>query len=169
MSSITQFSIEPGIKYAKTQYKEVQNLANAQYSKVGSHLDKNPNLYTKALIINHLFRASTVFAVMKALPFSLPISFGVMLAPSLLYRASIERFCVFRFTLPALAGGTALWAAHAAAISLVAGTAFTSLAAFLTAGLGISSLAAYLVFVYKTSHNDIEDHIKTSNRKLCCH
>jgi len=169
MISMPQVSVEPAVKLAEAQYNEVRNFAGKQYDKVGKHLDSNPALYEKTLVINHIFRATTVFAFMKTLPFSLPVSFGVMLAPSLLYRASIERFCVFRFTLPALAGGTALWAAHAAAISLVAGTAFSSLAAFLSAGLGIASLAGYLVFVYKTSHEDIENYMKTSNRKLCCH
>ena len=88
--------------------------------------------------------------------------------PSLLYRASIERFCIFRFTLPSLAGGSALWMSRAAVISLLAGTAFSSLGAILKMTLGVFSLAAYLGFIYKTSNADIENYMQNINKKQCC-
>ena len=106
---------------------------------VGNWLDQNPTVYKVALIVNHVVRALMNFAMMVWMPMPLLGSAGLMLIPSLLYRASVERFCVFRFTLPSWAGGVAM------SIAMI------------SVSLGGVLLAGYIVMVMYISHNDVEE------------
>lgn len=106
--------------------------------------------------------------MMQSLPFSPAVSCAVSLAPSLLYRASIERFCIFRFALPSFAGGVALWAGRAAIVSILAKTAFASAGSLFTASLGLVTLAGYTVFVCRQASADIDQYMKRFGKVSCC-
>ena len=66
---------------------------DAKCNDVGGFLDTHPICYKTAIAVNHLFKAITMFAVMAWSPLSAPATGVIMLASSLLYRASVERFC----------------------------------------------------------------------------
>ena len=140
-----------------------------QCDKVGKFLDKHPLLYKITLVISHIFRAVMMFALMHLIPLSPLLTCGLMLIPTLLYRSAIERFCAFRFSLPSLAGGLAIWAARATLVSIIAGVAFSSLAATCWTILGPLSLAGYLAFICYISHKDVEKRLEDlSKEKPCC-
>jgi len=128
---------------------------------VGAFLDHHPGLYKTVLIASHLFRAGGVFALMKSLPMSMPISWGVMVGGSLLYRASIERFCQFRFALPSLVGGSVLWAVHRLSLSSFAKSPFWM-------GMGGFGLVGYLVYIVSLSCADLERYQGSLSKKTCC-
>ena len=149
---------------------QTEQAFSQQCNKVGSFLDKNPTCYKVVLAVSHLFRASSMFGIMSTLPMSPPLAFATMLAPSLLYRSSIERFCIFRFTLPSLAGGTCMWAARAGIASFLAKTALASMSSFALASVGILSFAAYLGYICAVSHSDVERYMQTlpKGKGACC-
>ncbi len=91
----------------------------------GSFLDHNPNLYKTALLVSHISRA-----IMMYTAFSLsPIFACTILVPiSLLYRVSVERFCCFRFTMPSLFGGIALYLVEKSMLGYIPLTAYSILA-----------------------------------------
>ncbi len=133
-------------------------------SRVAHFLDKSPTTYKVSLISSHIFRAASMYAMMETFP--MPISLGLMAASSLLYRASIERFCIFRFTLPSLAGGAAMWAVKSTAIALLAGKVMASSGMVLLAGVSVACLAAYFIHICRLAHNDIEKYMQ--KQKGCC-
>lgn len=135
---------------------------------VAKFLDKHPTSYKVVLVASHLFRSGSMFSMMGSLPLSSPAAFGVLIAPSLLYRSAIERFCNFRFTLPSLAGAAAFCGGKAAMISFATKAAFTSISSLGAAILGAASLAAYLAFICHLSHSDVERHMQTVQKRQCC-
>lgn len=141
---------------------EIQSSFNRAMDQVGVFLDEHPTTYKAALVACHLFRTYPMYGMMLYSPVATGTLF---LASSLLYRAAVERFCIFRFTLPAMAGGVSLWIAKATVTSLLAKGTFYSLGTFLTGSLGVLPLIAYTVFICKISHNDIENLLK---EKSCC-
>jgi hypothetical protein len=124
-------------------------------------LDHHPEVYKVVLVASHLFRASSMFALMKSLTMSDPLSVGIMVGASLLYRASIERFCQFRFTLPSLIGGGVMWAAHRIALPSFAGSAIRM-------GMGGMGLVGYFVYIVSLSCADIERYQRGRFQKTCC-
>jgi len=110
---------------------------------LGNWMDEHPTVYKVVLVVSHLFRAAMILAMIDWMQLPIFMSAGLMLIPSLLYRASVERFCVFRFTLPSWAGGIALWIARGAI-----GTVY--------APLGAALLVGYGVMILYISHTDIE-------------
>lgn len=134
---------------------------------VGAFLDTKPTLYKVAIFATHLFRSLAVLGMIAACPFSPQVSIALLIGSSLLYRAAVERFCTFRFTLPSLVGGSALWMTRQAVIALSAGSAFTSIGALFAIGFGACSLAGYLVFVARLSHFDVERRM-SNVQKNCC-
>jgi hypothetical protein len=69
-------------------------------------LDRYPNVYKTTLVASHFFRAVMMSCMISASPL---IGIGLAIPLSLVYRFSVERFCIFRFTLPSLIGGLALF------------------------------------------------------------
>ena len=113
-------------------------------NRAATFLDHHPILYKTALIISHIFRGAMVFAMIYISPL---IGLATMIPLSLIYRISIERFCIFRFTLPSLFGGISLYLSH-------------------LTPLGFIPLTAYSIMICKTSNDDINNHLK--GRKSCC-
>ncbi len=117
--------------------------------KGGEWLKANPTVYKVVLIVSHLFRAMMVLVMIDAIPFSMPIATGLILVPSLIYRIAVERFCIFRFTLPSWVGGVSMWMARS------------------YPPLGVVTLAGYLVTIIYISHQDVEELLRLGGRK--CH
>ena len=151
--------------------KKAEQLYNQNLDKAGDFLDKHPTLYKIVLVSSHLFRSLPMYAMMVISPLP-PLATGaLMLAPTLLYQAGIERFCCFRFASPSLLGGMALWSAQASAVSLFAGQAFATWSASLTTIGGFIPLTAYLAYIVFLSHRDIEkrmDQLGCNKKKSCC-
>lgn len=137
--------------------------------KIAEFLDQNPLLYKITLIACHIFRALTMGAFMAYSLLGSLATCSLTLFSSVLYRAGVERFCAFRFMMPSVLGAAAFWAAKAAAVSFVAGAAFSTLGTTLGFGLGVASLAGYLTFVCFISHSDVENHLQKLNlAPQCC-
>lgn len=133
-------------------YNNVANGIQNAYDAVGTFLDKHPTLYKVVLVACHFFRAAAMFGAMMWMPIPMPITAGIMVAGSLLYRAAVERFCCFRFTIPSLVGAGAAWVAQLAIINLVSNTALIP--------LGFIPLLGYTAWVIYLSHRDIENRMK---------
>ncbi len=142
---------------------QMQSSFNKTMDRMGVFLDEHPTIYKAALVACHLFRTYPMYGMMLYSPVATGTLF---LTSSLLYRAAVERFCIFRFTLPSMAGGVSLWIAKATVTSLLAQGSFYSLGTFLTGSLGFLPLVAYTIFICKTSHDDIENLLKKKN--CCC-
>ena len=67
--------------------------------RVGNWLKNNPPIHKVAIVIDHLMRASSMYGLMKSLPFSPPANYIVGAASSLFYRTTAEGPCAFRFSL----------------------------------------------------------------------
>jgi hypothetical protein len=156
----------PSIQTICNHFEENQKVFDGACDQFGSFLDQKPTIYKATIIAIHVFRAIAVFAMMEMGSFAPIVSLGILIPASLMYRAAVERFCTFRFTLPALVGGLAMWEAKQSLIALSAKSAFSYLS-LLGAGAGIASLAGYLLFVCTLSHFDVEKRM-LNLRHSCC-
>lgn len=129
------------------------------YDGTGKFLDKHPSLYKVVLVACHFFRAVSMFGFMMWMPTPLPVTIGVMVAGSLLYRAAVERFCCFRFTIPSLVGAGAAWLSHLTFVNSVSNAALTSLGITVNA-LASIPLLGYTAWIVYLSHKDIENRMK---------
>lgn len=154
-------------KKLQEHLSKAQNTFDKTCDQVGAYLDKNPTMYKIAIFATHIFRSIAVLGMIETNPFSPLVSLTMLVSSSLLYRAAVERFCTFRFTLPSLAGGTAMYITKQAAISLATKSAFTSIGAVFSIGFGLCSLAGYLIFVSYLSHNDVERRMQNMTKSCC--
>jgi hypothetical protein len=123
---------------------------NQQCNQAADFLDSHPQTYKTVLVASHFFRMGAMFAMMQAMPLPFLVTCTLVTLPSLLYRASIERFCNFRFTLPSLAGAIAMQAAKG------------------SLGASFLTLGAYTAFVCHLSNHDIDRYLQGMKRKTCC-
>lgn len=144
MQSITGFS------------ESVNQIVTKTFDHVSGFLDKHPVVYKVVLFACHLFRAVGMYGMMMVSPFSMPITCAIAITGSLLYRASVERFCCFRFALPSCVGAGALWLAKVPLIQLAAGAAFTSVSVAALSIAGTLPLIGYLGYVAYISHEEFE-------------
>lgn len=163
----SSFEKSPTIAKIRSHCEQVERSFDKSCNKVGSFLDHSPTVFKIAIVATHFFRAIAVFAMMELAPYSPLMSLAILVPSSLLYRAAVERFCRFRFTLPALVGGTALWVTKQAMITLVTKTALASVSTVFTAGIGMGVLAGYTVFVHYQSHADVEKRVRSLGKDCC--
>lgn len=116
-------------------------------------MKSHPTIYKIALIVNHLFRAVMVAALMLMLPFSPWMSMAICLAGAIFYRLTVETNCAYKFALPAFAGGSALLIAKEACIQAIAQGA---LAAFASVAFASISLCAYFAYIVLTVSYDVD-------------
>jgi hypothetical protein len=152
------------IESAVVSVSQIKDLFDEQCNDIGKFLDKNPDVYKAAIATNHLVKAIMVFATMTWSPLSAPVTGCAMLASSLLYRASIERFCSFRFTVMSLLGATAISMTVPALTAVAAGTAFTSIGAAFATGAELIPLGLYCTGVVILSGKDVD-----SKLSECCY
>jgi NAD/NADP transhydrogenase alpha subunit len=157
----------PSTKKLQGHLVQAQKTFDKACDQAGAYLDKNPTMYKIAIFATHIFRSIAVLGMIETNPFSPLVSLTMLVSSSLLYRAAVERFCTFRFTLPSLAGGAAMYVTKQAIVSLAAKSAFTSIGALFSIGFGLCSLAGYLIFVSSLSHFDVERRMQNM-AKSCC-
>jgi hypothetical protein len=87
--------------------------------KSSEFLHTHPRLYKLALLINHLFRAIAMTALMHFLPFSLMTNTLLCLTGSIFYRLTVENNCAYKFALPAFFGSLAFLAAKHTVLPLL--------------------------------------------------
>ena len=144
MQSITGFS------------ESVNHLVNKTCRSISGFLDKHPVVYKVVLVACHLFRAAGMYGMMMVSPFSLPITCALAIGGSLLYRASVERFCCFRFALPSCVGAGAYWLGKVPLIQVATGAAFTSISAAALSVAGALPLVGYLGYIVYIFHEEYE-------------
>ena len=143
---------------------------------ITKYLDDHPRLYKICVVAIHIFRASCMYALMELSSLPLLTTCGLMAGASVLYRAAIERYCAWKFAIPSMIGGMAIWAAKSALIAIVAHKVFLSLGATIGTALGILSLVSYIGWICYLSHKDIENHLAknkgpeegTTDCQPCC-
>ena len=143
---------------------QVKDLFDEQCNDIGKFLDRNPNMYKAAIATNHVVKAIMVFATMTWSPLSAPVTGCAMLASSLLYRASVERFCSFRFTVMSLLGAAAIGMTVPALTAVAAGTAFTSIEAAFSTFAELVPIGLYCTGVVILSGKDVD-----SKLSECCY
>ncbi len=117
---------------------------------LATKLDRYPNVYKVTLLASHFFRTFMTYCMISASPL---IGIGLAVPLSLVYRFSVERFCIFRFTLPSLIGGLALFILKSSAI------------------FGAPLLILYTLSVAHICNEDINTYIKNLHSKKpkpCC-
>jgi hypothetical protein len=156
-------------------YDKAKSYIDKAYDASGKFLDKNPVLYKIVLVACHFFRTAAMYGLMMWLPIPKPATAAGMIAGTLLYRAAVERFCIFRFAIPSMVGAGAAWLAHVAIVNFVSGAALTSVGMTVANSLALVPLAGYIGWVSYISHRDIEQRMKTlsGNKKKigeedCC-
>ncbi len=151
----------------QNHYMQTQKVFDEACNQVGDFLDNNSTLYKIAIFATHIFRSFAVLGMVAASPFSPLVSMALLVSTSLLYRAAVERFCRFRFTLPSLVGGTTMWVTKQAVTAVANKSAFTSIGALFSVGFGLCSFGGYLVFACCLSHLDVEKRLQNL-QKPCC-
>jgi hypothetical protein len=124
--------------------------------KISHFLDRHPVLYKVMLVASHLFRAAGMYGLMMISPLPLAVNCAGMLAGSVLYRASVERFCCFHFALPSCAGAAAIWILRVPAIQLISGAAFSSPGMAAASVVGALPLLGYVGYIIYLSHTEYE-------------
>lgn len=143
------------IESIQSGFRKIEAEFENGYRQTARFLDKHPTLYKAALVACHFFRAAGMYGMMLASPFPLPLTLAAMTGGTLLYRASVERFCCFRFALPSLVGAPALWLSTAGLSNVVSGAAFRSLGMLFSSSLLMMPLIAYTGWVVWISNHDI--------------
>lgn len=132
------------------------NILKKPTDRIAEYFAEHPKVFKVALIVNHIFRAAAMVALMMILPFSLPVNILVCAAGSLFYRLTVESNCAFKFALPALAGAAAFMIAKTALASIISGVAFATLGAFAIAFVALIPLAVYVAYVILTVSYDVD-------------
>lgn len=130
--------------------ENIKNTAQKQkdylFNEIGNWLDAHPTINKIVVIVNHFFRAAAMYGFMAILPFSTVVNCSIGVVSSLFYRVTIERFCHFRFAIPACIGALAIQILNVQPI------------------VGIASLALYVTHVVWISNQAVNDLQKPS----CC-
>ncbi len=144
----------------KTTQSEV-NFIQKMYNNVGDFLDKHPTVYKVVLIGCHFFRTLTMFGAMVYMPLPMVATAAIMVGGSLIYRAAVERFCCFRFTMESLMGAGAAWLAMIGTINFISGAALASVGLIIANSIALLPVLGYTAWVIYLSHTDIENKMKT--------
>ncbi|MBS0626569.1 MAG: hypothetical protein JSS32_11015 [Verrucomicrobia bacterium] len=136
------------------------NILKGATEKINAYLLKHPTLYKIVLIVNHLFRALAMFALMVVVPISPFITMGICFAGSLFYRFTVENNCAYKFALPAFFGGCAAMLAKMSVVSIAAGAALASAGVWFLAAAAVVSIAAYVVYIALTVSYDVDQKVR---------
>ncbi|MEM1283455.1 MAG: hypothetical protein AAGG81_07865 [Chlamydiota bacterium] len=143
---------------ATKQTKE--NYLEIIYNHIGNYLDKHPTVYKVGLVGCHFFRTLTMFAAMVYLPLPMAVTSAIMVGGSFLYRAAVERFCCFRFTIESLIGAGSLWCVMIGTVNFVSGAALASVGMIFANSIALLPIVGYTVWVIYASNRDIEERMK---------
>lgn len=135
------------------------NVLTGPTEQINDYLHDHPDLFKTALIINHLFRATSMTALMFFLPLPVVLSGGICLVGSLFYRLTVENNCAYKFALPAFGGSAAFLIGQESLAQLISGVAFASLETFAAALTSLLPLAAYMAYVVLTVSYDVDQRV----------
>ena len=135
---------------------EKYNVLEGPTRQVDTHLKNHPNLYKATLLANHVFRAASMTAFHKVLPYSTPVNTSLCFGGSLFYRLSVETNCAYKFALPAFAGSIALPAGKEALTNLLTGVAFASRSKFVSTLVSLIPVTAYVTYITLTVSYDVD-------------
>ncbi|MCB1106715.1 MAG: hypothetical protein KDK76_01300 [Chlamydiia bacterium] len=85
---------------------------------------EHPQLYKGVLVVNHLFRAVSLWAFLKYGKQSMTMKLTTCFLGSLGYRLTVESNCSYKFALPAFGGAVALLLAQRSYFGLIPLTAY---------------------------------------------
>lgn len=140
----------------QSMIQSVENFAKNSLRTVTKFLDKNPAIYKVVLIACHFFRACGMYGFMMVSPFSLPATCILGVGGSLLYRASVERYCCYRFAIPSCLGAGAYWISKASIIQIMTKAAFKSLEKLAWNAVCALPFIGYVGYVIYLSHTEFE-------------
>lgn len=123
---------------------------------LNKYLTENRDLYKAALIVNHVFRAASMVALMYFLPIPALINGSICLIGSVFYRLTVEVNCAYKFALPAFGGAVAFLMGQEALIHLISRAAFASLSAFGAACIALLPLCFYATYIVLTVSYDVD-------------
>lgn len=123
---------------------------------VRDFLNNHRTFYKVVLVVNHIFRAVMMTALMLALPYSIPVKAAFSFSASLLYRLTVENNCAYKFALPAFAGSLALPIAKTALPKVINSVAFTSMKMFARTFSSFLPLIAYITYIVLTVSYDVD-------------
>lgn len=133
---------------------DTHNVLKQPTQQINSYFRKNRDLYKVALLANHLFRTTSMAALMHLFPS--PVSFGFCFAGSLFYRLTVETNCAFKFALPTFGAACALLLGQEALTNGVSGVAFTSLRTLGNCCSSLLPLAASISYIVLTVSYDAD-------------
>ncbi len=123
----------------------------------------HPDFYKGVLVINHLFRAVSIWAFLKYCQSPMKIKLAICFGGSLIYRLTVESNCAYKFALPAFFGGAALLTASRSAAKIMNRSALRTFKSLGHASLNMVPIAGYLVYITLTASYDVD------NPKNRCH
>ena len=99
------------MSYATSFHNQIAkyNLLETPTNQLEHYFKKHPEQYKGVLIVNHLFRAISMWAFLKYNRNPMQTKLFVCFAGSLVYRMTVEVNCAYKFALPALGGGCSLY------------------------------------------------------------
>ncbi len=140
-------------------YIDKYNILHKPTEIIRDFLNNHRTFYKLVLVVNHIFRAAMMTALMLGLPYAIPVKAAVSFTFSLLYRLTVENNCAYKFALPAFAGSMAIPIAKTGLAKLINGLAFASINMF-ASNLGLLlPLTAYITYIVLTVSYDVDTRI----------
>ena len=142
------------MSYATSFHQQIAqyNLLKRPTRQVEQQFKKHPEQYKGVLIVNHLFRAISMWAFLKYNRNPMWTKLLACFAGSLAYRITVEVNCAYKFALPAFGGAVAFMMGT----KVINKTAFHSLKAFGNAFLSLTPMTGYFAYITLTTSYDVD-------------
>ncbi|MCB1109812.1 MAG: hypothetical protein KDK64_02435 [Chlamydiia bacterium] len=118
---------------------------------------ENPFLFKGVVVMNHLFRALSMWAFLKFHKASMNTKVAFCFAGSLGYRLTIETKCAYKFALPSFAGAVAFLVGKESLPRVINGAAFKSIKSLGNATLNLAPLTGYMIYIILTTSYDVDN------------
>lgn len=132
------------------------NLLEKPTKLLGQYFKKHPEQYKGVLIMNHLFRATSMWAFLKYNRNPMGTKLLGCFAGSLAYRITVEVNCAYKFALPAFGGAVAFMMGSQSLAKVVNRSAFHSFKAFGNAFLSLTPMTGYFTYITLTTSYDVD-------------
>ena len=117
---------------------------------------ENPFLFKGVIVMNHLFRAFSMWAFLKVHKASMRTKMVFCLAGSVGYRLTVETRCAYKFAIPSFAGAVAFLLGSKSLPRVINGAAFKSIKTLSNATLNLAPLGGYMVYIILTTSYDVD-------------
>lgn len=143
---------------------QLTNFANVSYDNT---MRNYPFLFKVSTVGMHVIRTIPMLAMMKVLPYSQPVNFGIALAGSLAYRIGGER-CEERYTVQSCLTAGAVMLAKDPIKAMISRAAMRSLETFALNFVRIIPLVICAVYIAKSAHDYVNRVVASEPKKPCC-